>query len=61
MATCQRDFADKSYLKSQNVRSEETPVQKIGAVIGLVLFIVAMGLMMFAGPTLQSAVQHAAH
>jgi hypothetical protein len=55
--TCQRDFADKSFLASRDVRHEETPVQKVGAVIGLLLFIGAMGLMMVAGPETLSALQ----
>lgn len=50
-----RDYADKSYLNTRNVCSEETPVQKVITVFALAIFIVAMGLMMFAGPTLQSA------
>lgn len=55
--TCQRDFADKSFLASRDVRREETPVQKVGACIGLALFIAAMGLMMIAGPELQASLQ----
>jgi hypothetical protein len=57
MTTCQRDFADKSFLASRNVRCDETPVQKVGACIGLALFIAAIGLMMIAGPEMQAALQ----
>jgi hypothetical protein len=52
-----RDYADKSYLTSRNARSaEESKVEKVGAVFGLVFVAVVVAGVMVA-PTIAQALR----